>query len=87
MQGTIGEIRLFVNGYVPKGWALCHGQILSISQHQSLFSILGTKYGGDGRVNFALPALHQTAFGDHFITVDPGVDYIICIEGDYPEFN
>jgi len=41
--------------YPPKGWALCNGQILPINQNQALFSLLGTTYGGDGRVNFALP--------------------------------
>src|SRR5947209_7841972 len=43
--------------FAPKGWALCNGQILAISQNQALFSLLGTFYGGDGRINFALPNL------------------------------
>ena len=43
--------------FAPKGWALCNGQILPINQNQALFSLLGTTYGGDGRVNFALPDL------------------------------
>jgi microcystin-dependent protein len=42
-------------GFPPKGWALCNGQLLPINQNQALFSLLGTTYGGDGRVNFALP--------------------------------
>jgi microcystin-dependent protein len=41
--------------FAPKGWALCNGQLLPINQNQPLFSLLGTTYGGDGRVNFALP--------------------------------
>jgi len=41
--------------FAPKGWALCNGQLLPINQNQALFSLLGTTYGGDGRVNFALP--------------------------------
>jgi len=44
-------------GFAPKGWALCNGQLLPINQNQALFSLLGTTFGGDGRVNFALPDL------------------------------
>jgi microcystin-dependent protein len=44
-------------GFPPKGWALCDGQLLPINQNQALFSLLGTTYGGDGRVNFGLPDL------------------------------
>lgn len=51
----LGEIRLVAFTYAPRGWAQCNGQLLPISQNQALFSILGTTYGGDGRVNFALP--------------------------------
>jgi len=43
--------------FAPKGWAMCNGQLLPINQNQPLFSLLGTTYGGDGRVNFALPNL------------------------------
>ena len=57
MEGTIGEIRLFASNFAPKNWAYCAGQILSIAQNTALFSILGTTYGGDGRVTFALPDL------------------------------
>jgi microcystin-dependent protein len=53
----ISEIRIFSFGFAPKGWALCNGQLLPINQNQALFSLLGTTYGGDGRVNFALPNL------------------------------
>ena len=45
--------------FAPKGWALCNGQLLPINQNQALFSLLGTTYGGDGRVNFALPDLRS----------------------------
>ena len=52
----LGEIKIIAWGaYAPKGWAYCNGQLLPINQNQALFSILGTTYGGDGRVNFALP--------------------------------
>jgi microcystin-dependent protein len=53
----IGEIILFAGNFAPRGWAFCDGQLLAISQHQALFSILGTIYGGDGRTTFALPDL------------------------------
>ena len=53
----LSEIRLFSFAFAPKGWALCNGQLLPINQNQALFSLLGTTYGGDGRVNFALPNL------------------------------
>src|ERR1700749_3903724 len=53
----LGEIRLMSFVFAPKGWALCNGQLLPINQNQALFSLLGTTYGGDGRVNFALPDL------------------------------
>jgi microcystin-dependent protein len=53
----LSEIRIFSFGFAPQGWALCDGQLLPINQNQALFSLLGTTYGGDGRVNFALPNL------------------------------
>src|SRR5437762_7307774 len=53
----LSEIRIMSFGFAPKGWALCDGQLLPINQNQALFALLGTTYGGDGRVNFALPHL------------------------------
>src|SRR3954451_6335199 len=53
----LSEIRIMSFTFAPKGWALCNGQLLPINQNQALFSLLGTTYGGDGRVNFALPNL------------------------------
>lgn len=53
----LSEIRMMSFGFAPRGWALCNGQLLPINQNQALFSLLGTTYGGDGRVNFALPDL------------------------------
>jgi len=51
----LSEIRLMSFEFAPRGWALCNGQLLPINQNQGLFSLLGTTFGGDGRVNFALP--------------------------------
>lgn len=53
----LAEIQWVSFNFAPKGWALCNGQLLPINQNQALFSLLGTTYGGDGRVNFALPDL------------------------------
>ena len=53
----LGQIDLFSFDFAPKGWALCNGQLLPINQNQALFALLGTMYGGDGRVTFALPNL------------------------------
>lgn len=53
----LSEIRLMSFVFAPKGWTLCNGQLLPINQNQALFSLLGTTFGGDGRVNFALPDL------------------------------
>ncbi len=57
----LSEIRLMSFVFAPKGWALCNGQLLPINQNQALFSLLGTTFGGDGRVNFALPDLRGRA--------------------------
>lgn len=63
------EIRIFACNFAPTGWALCDGQIMSISQNTAVFSLLGTTYGGDGKTTFALPDLqgavpmHTTQFG------------------------
>jgi microcystin-dependent protein len=51
----LSEIRIMSFGFAPKGWAMCNGQLMPINQNQALFSLLGTTFGGDGRVNFALP--------------------------------
>jgi microcystin-dependent protein len=57
----LSEIRIMSFDFAPKGWAQCNGQLLPINQNQPLFSLLGTTYGGDGRVNFALPDLRAKA--------------------------
>jgi microcystin-dependent protein len=53
----LSEIRIFSFGFAPNGWAFCDGQVLPINQNQALFALLGTTYGGNGTVNFALPDL------------------------------
>lgn len=53
----LSEVRMMSFSFAPRGWAQCNGQLLPINQNQALFSLLGTTFGGDGRVNFALPEL------------------------------
>lgn len=60
-EPLLGAIFLFAGNFAPRGFALCQGQLLSIAQNTALFSILGTTYGGDGRVTFALPDLRGRA--------------------------
>ncbi len=55
----LAQIEIFSFNFAPKGWAQCNGQLLPINQNQALFSLLGTTYGGDGRVNFGLPDLRS----------------------------
>lgn len=57
----LSEIRIMSINFAPQGWAFCNGQLLPINQNQALFSLLGTTFGGDGQVNFALPDLRARA--------------------------
>src|SRR5215471_9471512 len=57
----LAEVRIFTGNFAPKGWALCDGQLMPISQNTALFSLLGTTYGGNGTSNFALPNLQGCA--------------------------
>ena len=59
MEGIIGELRSVAFTRAPRNWALCQGQTLSIKENQSLFTLIGTTYGGDGRATFALPDLRS----------------------------
>jgi microcystin-dependent protein len=55
----IGEIRMFAGNFAPNGWLLCQGQLVSISDYDTLFNLIGTTYGGDGQNTFALPNLQS----------------------------
>lgn len=74
-QPYVGEIRMFAGNFAPAGWAFCSGQQLPISEHETLFQLLGTSYGGDGASTFALPnmqgrlPLHQ---GNSFMLAETG---------------
>jgi microcystin-dependent protein len=63
----VSEIKIFSFNFAPKGWTMCNGQLLPINQNSALFSLLGTTYGGDGRITFGLPNLQgrtPTHFGN-----------------------
>jgi microcystin-dependent protein len=74
-QPYVGEIRMFGGNFAPAGWLFCEGQLLPISQNETLFQLVGTTYGGDGESTFALPDLrgrlpiHQ---GNGFILAETG---------------
>jgi microcystin-dependent protein len=70
----LAEVRMVGFNFAPRGWAFCDGQILPINQNQSLYSLLGTTYGGDGRTSFALPDLRGRA-PVHVGRADSGADY------------
>jgi microcystin-dependent protein len=72
----IGEIRLFGGNFAPAGWALCDGSILPISENDALFNLIGTTYGGDGQVTFALPDLRGRV-PMHMGTGPGGVPFVI----------
>jgi microcystin-dependent protein len=74
-QPYVGEIRMFAGNFAPAGWMFCEGQLLPISENETLFQLIGTTYGGDGESTFALPdlrgrlPLHQ---GNGFILAETG---------------
>jgi microcystin-dependent protein len=75
----IGEIRMFASNFAPAGWEFCNGQLLPIAEHETLFVVLGTRYGGNGETNFALPNL-QSRVPIHFGT-GGGDDYLLAESG------
>lgn len=88
MDPFIGEIRMFSWDWAPRGWALCEGQLLNITQYTALFALLGTQYGGDGRTTFALPDLRGRApihFGpDHTQGEMDGVEAVMLTTASMP---
>jgi len=74
-QPYVGEIRMFAGNFAPAGWMLCEGQLLPISENETLFNLIGTTYGGDGQNTFALPDLRGRLpihFGNGFILAETG---------------
>lgn len=87
----IAELRLFSFLFAPKGWSMCNGQLLPINQNQALFSLLGTTYGGDGRVNFGLPNLQGRIplhMGDGIVLGQiAGEEFHALITSETPQHN
>jgi microcystin-dependent protein len=73
-QPYVGEIRMFAGNFNPNGWMFCEGQLLPISENETLFQLIGTMYGGDGESTFALPDL-RGRIPLHFGTGPDGVTY------------
>lgn len=87
-QPYVGEIRMFAGNFAPAGWMLCEGQLLPISENETLFQLIGTTYGGDGESTFGLPDLrgrlpvHQ---GNGFILAETGgVEEVTLTVGQIP---
>ena len=81
-QPYVGEIRIFAGNFAPSGWMLCQGQLLPISENETLFQLIGTTYGGDGQSTFALPnlqsriPLHQ---GNSFVLAQMGGEETVTL--------
>jgi microcystin-dependent protein len=74
-QPYVGEIRMFAGNFAPAGWMFCEGQLLPISEYETLFNLIGTTYGGDGQSTFALPDLRGRIpihFGNGFTLAENG---------------
>jgi microcystin-dependent protein len=89
----VAEIRIFPLTFAPKGWAVCSGQLIPISQNTALFALLGTQYGGDGKSTFALPdldgraAMHPgtgSGLSPHFLGESGGSETITLLESEIP---
>jgi microcystin-dependent protein len=93
MDPFVAEIRIFPFNFAPKGWAFCDGQLMAISQNTALFSLLGTTYGGDGKVTFALPDMQGNApmhpdqgpgLSQHFLGETGGSDAVTLQVSEMP---
>jgi len=89
----VAEIRIFPFNFAPRGWALCDGQLMPISQNTALFSLLGTNYGGDGRTTFGLPDLTGRApmhpgqgpgLSVHDLGESGGVETVTLLQSEMP---
>ena len=83
-QPYVGEIRMFAGNFNPNGWMFCEGQLLPISENETLFQLIGTMYGGDGESTFALPDL-RGRIPLHFGTGPDGTTYIQAETGGVEE--
>jgi microcystin-dependent protein len=78
-QPYVGEIRMFAGNFAPAGWMFCEGQLLPISENETLFQLIGTTYGGDGQENFGLPDLRGR------IPIHQGTGFILAENGGSEE--
>lgn len=93
MDPFVAEIRVFGFNFAPKGWAFCDGQLLPISQNTALFSLLGTNFGGDGKVTFGLPNFQGSAaigqgegsgLSPYYVGEEGGVPYVTLLQSEIP---
>lgn len=83
-QPYVGEIRMFAGNFAPAGWMFCEGQLLPISENETLFQLIGTTYGGDGESTFALPDL-RGRIPIHQGTASSGQTYVLSESGGVEE--
>src|SRR3978361_216820 len=92
----VAEIKLFGGNFAPRGYALCNGQLLPISQNTALFSLLGTTYGGNGQSTFGLPDLQGSVpvgvgqgpgLSDRGLGEQSGVDAVTLLASELPAHN
>src|SRR5579859_6135805 len=90
-QPYVGEIRMFAGNFAPAGWMFCEGQVLPISEFETLFNLIGTTYGGDGQSTFALPDLRgrlPVHFGNGFTLAETGgVEEVTLTVAQIPAHN
>ena len=80
-QPYVGEIRMFAGNFAPAGWMFCEGQLLPISENETLFQLIGTTYGGDGESTFALPDLRGR------LPIHPGNGFTLAETGGAEEIT
>jgi microcystin-dependent protein len=90
-QPYVGEIRMFGGNFAPAGWMFCEGQLLPISENETLFNLVGTTYGGDGQSTFALPDLRgrlPVHMGNGFVLAETGgVEQVTLTVNQIPAHN
>jgi microcystin-dependent protein len=90
-QPYVGEVRMFAGNFAPAGWMFCEGQLLPISEYETLFNLIGTTYGGDGQSTFALPDLRGRVplhFGNGFTLAQTGgVETVTLTVAQIPAHN
>lgn len=80
-QPYVGEIRMFAGNFAPAGWMFCEGQLLPISENETLFQLIGTTYGGDGQETFALPDLRGRLPIHQGVNSSTGINYVLAETG------